>query len=68
MDKNEKVIRLDFYDENGNLKDKEQFDKEMNEIYNQLSNKNQCSCEEMSFIDMFIQDGDFVPQNVLDKY
>lgn len=34
MDNNEKVIRLDFYDENGNLKDKEQFDKEMNEIYN----------------------------------
>lgn len=68
MDKNEKVIRLDFYDENGNLKDKEQFDKEMNEIYNQLSNKNQCSCEEMNFIDMFIQDGEFDPRNVLDKY
>lgn len=33
MDKNEKVIRLDFYDESGKLKDKEQFDKEMNEIY-----------------------------------
>lgn len=69
MEDNEKVIKIDFYNEDGSLKDKEVFLSELNNIYDEI--KEEKNCEENCpprFIEMLIPDAEFDPENVIDKY
>lgn len=61
-------VKIDVFDENGNLKDKETFLNELGQVYEQLSEDVKDNKEVCNFIDMFIPDAEFEPQNVLDKY
>ena len=62
------TMKIDIYDENGNLKDKETFVNELGQIYEQLSENAKTCVEEPHFIDLFAPDMEFDPQNVLEKY
>lgn len=70
---NEEGIRIDFVDDNGNLKDEETFLKEMKEVYGQVSKEiNNCGCKHNSsvnFMDLFCSEIDLLdPGAVLDRY
>lgn len=68
MEQKEQILKIDFYNEDGSLKSKETFIDELNNLYDKISNETCSHQEPPKFIDLFIPDAEFDPQNVLDKY
>lgn len=70
---NENGIRIEFIDDNGNLKDKDTFTKEMANIYDQVKEEIENECEHShrmpQFIDLFCSEIDMLdPDTILNRY
>ena len=70
-----KEIPIKLFDEEGNIKSKEQFINEMNEAYDSIleqideaDSEQDCNCGAPPLMKILAPDGEFDPRNVLEKY
>lgn len=68
MPSNENVIKIDFFNEDGTLKDKSTFEKEMSALYDEVNNEAHHLRNEDTLMGLLAPDGEFDPTNIIEKY
>ena len=65
---NDNVIKIDFFNEDGSLKDKETFQKEMAIPYDKISEETPTNENPDTLMNLLAPDREFDPVNVIEKY
>lgn len=68
MPSNENVIKIEFFNEDGTLKDKSTFEKEMDALYEEISHEAHHVRNEDTLMGLLAPDGEFDPLNIIEKY